>query len=224
VEIPSIEYAEALKLQYSIVAARYNKIISTDVVLMVEHPPVFTVGRRGGQENLVVSEAVLKKLGIPVVQTERGGNITYHGPGQLVVYPIIDLREAKLKVADYVTRLEEVMIRTAAEWGIRAERNSLSRGIWVGRNKLGSIGIAIRHGISFHGFALNVNTSLIPFEWVHPCGLQDIAMTSMKCELSRQASMHQVRASVKRHMQEVFNVESRMESLSAVRGLMKIPA
>jgi len=223
-EIPTIEYAEALRLQYSIVAARYNKVISADAVLMLEHPPVFTVGRRGGRENVVVSEAFLEKSGIPVVQAERGGSITYHGPGQLVVYPVIDLREAKLKVTDYVTRLEEVMIRTAADWGIRAERNSLSRGVWMGMRKLGSIGIAIRHGTSFHGFALNINTPLTPFEWVHPCGLQGIRMTSMKRELSREVAVHQVRASVKHHIQEIFEVEVVMKSLSAIRDLMKIPA
>ena len=224
VDIPHIEYTEALNLQRATVAARNSSVIDTDVLLMLEHPPVFTVGRRGGQENLVVSGPFLEKSGISVVQTERGGNITYHGPGQLVVYPIIDLREAKLKVVDYVTRLEEVMIRTAADWGIRAERNALNRGVWVGRNKLGSIGIAIRHGVSFHGFSLNVNLSLEPFAWVNPCGLEGIGMTSMEQKLSNKVSMQQARVSLKRHLRAVFGVELIFMSLANLQDHFKIPA
>lgn len=202
-----IEYKEAWDLQVRLVSARKDRDIDKDIVLLLEHPPVFTLGRRGGRENLSVSEDFLKREGISVFQVERGGNITFHGPGQLIVYPIIDLNEARLGVTDYVERLEEVMILVAADWGIRSQRNPLNRGVWVANKKLGSIGIAIRKGISFHGAALNVNLSLRPFSWINPCGLQGIGMTSLEQELGQRLSMDQVRLGVKRHMERVFGVE-----------------
>ena len=213
IELPAIEYREAWDLQCSLVVARKDRIIDTDIVLFLEHLPVFTIGRRGGLNNLTVSEVFLVKSGIPVIHVERGGNITFHGPGQLVVYPIINMRTARIGVADYVDSLEEVMIRTAADQGIMAERNPINRGVWVGNNKLGSIGIAIRHGICFHGIAFNVNLSLKPFGWIKPCGLQDVGMTSIERELSRKVSMSQVREAIKCHMEAVFGVELIMTSL-----------
>jgi len=185
------------------------------------HPPVFTLGRRGGLNNLTVSEAFLEKEGISVVQVERGGDITFHGPGQLVVYPIIDLRAARLGVVDYVTALEEVMIRTAVDWGIRAERNPKNRGVWVGDWKLGSIGVAIRRGVSFHGLAFNVNTSLMPFSWIHPCGLENTEMTSLMHELSREVSMNQVRNAARHHFEAVFGVELVAKNLSELLDLVE---
>jgi len=118
-----------------------------------------------------------------------------------------------MSVTDYVENLEEVMIRAAADWGIRAERNPLSRGVWVDNNKLGSIGIAIRRGICFHGMAFNVNLSLEPFGWINPCGLDDIRVTSMERELSRKIPMYQVRKAAKHHIEEVFDVELIMTDL-----------
>ena len=152
-----IPYAEAWDLQARLVEARVSGSLPNDVVLVLEHPAVFTLGKRGGRENLLVPEETLARQGIPIVQVERGGNITYHAPGQLVLYPIIHLERAGIKVVDMVDRLEEVMIRTCAEWGIQAGRNPLNRGVWVGMKKIGAIGIAVRRGVSFHGMALNVN-------------------------------------------------------------------
>jgi len=221
IELPAMEYREAWNLQSLLVAARREKVIDTDVILLLEHLPVLTLGRRGGLNNLTVSADFLEKAGIPVIQVERGGNITFHGPGQLVIYPIIDLRVARLAVGDYVENLEEVMIRAAFDWGINAERNPINRGIWVGNNKLGSVGIAIRRGICFHGMAFNVNLSLKPFGWINPCGLQDIGTTSMEQELSRKVSMNQVRESAKRHLEAVFGVELVMTDLSELQDLLK---
>ncbi len=221
IELPATEYREAWNLQSHLVAARKERIIDTNVVLLLEHPPVFTLGHRGGSENLTVSEDFLQKAGIPVIQVERGGSITFHGPGQLVVYPIINLQSAGLRVVDYVENLEEVMIRTALDWGIRAERNPINRGVWVGKNKLGSIGIAIRRGICFHGMAFNVNISLKPFGWINPCGLQNVGMTSMEQELSRKVSMNRVREAVKYHLKAVFGVELVMKSPSELRYILR---
>jgi lipoate-protein ligase B len=199
-----MEYQEAWRLQSYLVAARRHGGLDTNVVLLLEHLPVFTLGRRGGLNNMTVTEDFLGEKGISVIQVERGGNITFHGPGQLVMYPIIDLQGARLSVVDYVGKLEEVMMRTAQDWGIEAERGALNRGAWVGNRKLGSVGIAIRRGICFHGAALNVNVSLKPFGWIRPCGLQDVRMTSMEQELSQRVSMNHVRETAKHYLGVVF--------------------
>ena len=217
VELPATGYREAWNLQGQLVTARKDKIIDTNVVLLLEHPPVFTLGRRGGLNNLTVSADFLEKAGIPVIQVERGGDITFHGPGQLVMYPVIDLNLARLRVIDYVENLEEVMIRAALDWGIKAERNPINRGVWVGNKKLGSIGVAIRRGICFHGMAFNVNLSLKPFGWINPCGLQDTGTTSMERELSCKVSMNQVRETVKRHLEAVFGIELVITNLKKLK-------
>ena len=136
-----------------------------------------------------------------------GGDITYHGPGQIVGYPIVNLREAGLSVVEYVESLEEVMLRTAASMGVEAERNDLNRGVWVGLNKLGSIGISVRKGNAFHGFAFNVNPSLEPFGWINPCGLTGIGVTSLGRELGRPLSMKKVRGLVRHYLSEVLGVD-----------------
>ncbi|MBW2412403.1 MAG: lipoyl(octanoyl) transferase LipB [Deltaproteobacteria bacterium] len=202
-----MDYDEAWKLQTDIVGARNRGEFNVDTILMLEHPAVFTLGRRGGAENLLVSEAFLEESGIAVTQVERGGNITYHGPGQLVVYPIIDLEAAKIAVVDFVHALEEVMLQTVEVWGIKAGRNSTNHGIWAGNQKLGSIGIALRKGISFHGLALNVNLDLAPFTWIQPCGLQGVQMTSMAKELSGEVSMSEVRKVIKEKFQSIFDIQ-----------------
>lgn len=217
-DLPVVNYAQALNLQRGFVAARKDEHIRSDIVLLLEHPSVFTLGRRGGIENLKVSRSFLETSNIPIVQVERGGSITFHGPGQLVVYPIIDLKKAGLDVLTYVERLEDVMIRVAADWQIKAEPNSLNRGIWVGQNKLGSIGISVQRGVCFHGFALNVNISLKPFDWILPCGLKDVGVTSMAREFSNQLSMNQVRAAVKGHIEAVFGVNLVMASLPEIQA------
>jgi lipoate-protein ligase B len=203
-ELPMLEYSAALELQHHLVAARQAGAMENDIVLILEHPCVFTLGKRGGSENLKVSRTFLECLKIPVIQAERGGDITFHGPGQLVVYPIIDLAKAGLKIIEYVTRLEEIMLRTVSDWGISADRNSVNRGIWIADKKIGSVGISVKRGVSFHGLALNVNLSLKPFQWIHPCGLADVVTTSMAQELSKTIPMTSVREAVKHHLTSVF--------------------
>lgn len=222
-DLPVVQYDHALNLQRELAAARKDKRIRSDIVLVLEHPSVFTLGRSGGIEDLKVSKSFLETSNISIVQVERGGSITFHGPGQLVVYPIIDLNKACLDVITYVERLEDVMIRVAGDWKINAEPNSLNRGIWVGQNKLGSIGIAVQRNVCFHGFALNVNISLKPFNWIHPCGLKDVGVTTMALESSKQLSMNQVRAAVKRHIEAVFGVNLVMASLSEIQASLFNP-
>jgi lipoyl(octanoyl) transferase len=165
------------------------------------------LGRRGNKEHLGVSETFLRERTIAVVPIERGGEITYHGPGQLVLYPIINLRQALLGVSNYVYLLEELMLRLAADFGVPASRDARNHGIWVGNSKLGSIGIAIRHGITFHGLALNVDLDLEPFSWINPCGLRDVGMTSLIQEGATACTMDRVKARLQHHLTEVFGVE-----------------
>lgn len=217
------DYKEAWKLQSDIVSARVNGIIDTDIILFLEHPTVFTLGRRGGLDHLLVSEEFLKTSGIPIVHVERGGNITFHGPGQLVAYPIVNLKARSIGVVDFVDALEDVMLGTVRTWGIAAERSPANRGIWVGNNKMGSIGLAIRKGISFHGLALNVNIDLTPFSWIQPCGLQGVCMTSMKQELGGELSMDDVCATLKKQFESVLDLNLTAVSFSHLQHQLQNP-
>jgi lipoate-protein ligase B len=190
-------------------------------VLLLEHPPVFTLGRRGGRESLLVPEETLARHGIPIVQVERGGNITYHGPGQLVVYPIVHLPGMRIGVVDMVDRLEEVMIRTCRDFGVAAERNALNRGVWVGTRKIGAIGLAVRRGVSFHGLALNVDPDLVPFGFVQPCGLQGVGVTSIAAESGRPVAMDDAITAAERNMEAVFGV--RLEPIETDRLKLLAP-
>jgi len=207
VNLGLMEYDRACRLQSQLVAAKINGSFSGDIILFLEHPAVFTLGRRGGREYLQVDESFLERAGIPIVQAERGGYITYHGPGQLVVYPIIDLEARRIGVPDFVAALEEIMLQTVKSSGIKAQRNSTNAGIWVDHRKMGSIGIALRKGISFHGLALNVNLDLTPFSWVQPCGLEGVSMTSVQQELGKEISMADVIYEVKTHFKSVLEMD-----------------
>lgn len=209
-------YAQAHALQVELAARCHRGEIEQDLFLTVEHPPVFTLGRRGGREHLGVSEEFLKSRNIGLVPIERGGEITYHGPGQLVLYPILNLRRARLAVRAYVDRLEEIMRLVAADFGVQACRDGRNHGVWVGNSKLGSIGIAIRHGISFHGLALNVNTDLQPFNWINPCGLRDIGMTSLARERGAACAMATVQLRLQHHLAQVFGVELHTRAATAL--------
>jgi lipoate-protein ligase B len=210
-----IAYPEAWELQLRLVEARQANRLGRDAVLLLEHPPVFTLGRRGGRESLLVPEETLARHGIPIVQVERGGNITYHGPGQLVVYPIVHLPGMRIGVVDMVDRLEEVMIRTCRDFGVAAERNALNRGVWVGTRKIGAIGLAVRRGVSFHGLALNVDPDLVPFGFVQPCGLQGVGVTSIAAEAGRPVPMDDAITAAERNIEAVFGV--RLEPIETER-------
>lgn len=201
----TVPYETALAIQHRLVAQRVNGEIGNDVVLVLEHPPVFTLGRRGGAENLLVDQAFLVQRGIAMVAAERGGSITYHGPGQMVVYPIISLKAAGIKVVDFVAGLEAAMMATAAAFGIVAGTNPANRGVWVNGAKLGSIGITVRHGVSFHGLALNVNTDLAPFDWINPCGLKGMGMTSLARLTGRTLDMEAVADTLVAALEQTFD-------------------
>jgi lipoate-protein ligase B len=220
-ELSLTRYEDAWKLQQDIVAAKIEGRLESDVILSLEHPPVFTLGRRGGRDNLCVAENFLKQEGIEVVQVERGGDITYHGPGQMVIYVMWDIKRSRTSVTDLVSNLEDIMIRTASSFGVEAERNPLNRGVWVGNAKLGSIGIAIRKGISFHGLALNVSTNLKHFSWINPCGLQNVGMTTLEKELFRAIDLKAVRSTAAKQIEAVMGVKPKGIELNALNSLIK---
>jgi lipoate-protein ligase B len=199
-------YLEAYALQTAANTARHSGRLDRDLVIMLEHPPVFTLGRRGGRENLVVPEETLRSRGIEIVPVERGGDITYHGPGQLVVYLIVDLKQSRLTVIDFVEGLESAMVGVASRWGLAAAGNDDFRGAWIGDRKLGSVGITIRRGVTFHGLALNINTDLEPFTWINPCGIQGCTMTSLAQETGRPVDMEHARREMGEQLSNQFGL------------------
>jgi len=178
-------YAEVLELQRGLCRERMAGERHDDVLLLVEHEPVVTLGRGTRPSSLPVSPAVLTSRGIQVVEVERGGDVTYHGPGQVVGYPVLDLRDHREDLHWYLRQLEGVIIAALAELGVSAERNPGLTGVWTRGRKIASIGIHVKQWVTFHGFALNVTTDLSGFDLIVPCGIQDVVMTSVARELGR---------------------------------------
>jgi lipoyl(octanoyl) transferase len=217
-------YAEAWALQKRVVTARKAGAIE-DVLLLCEHPHVITQGRSGKRENLLASENVLKQKGVEFHATDRGGDITYHGPGQLVGYPILNLGAIRRDVVWYVRMLEEAMIRATAEFGITAGRVAGKTGIWVGKSdeeeKLAAIGVHISRWVTSHGFAYNVSTDLRFFDLIVPCGIADRKPTSLEKLLGRSVSAEEVKPRIEKHLGDVFGLEmkeaSRLELLEKLQ-------
>ncbi|HKB13844.1 MAG TPA: lipoyl(octanoyl) transferase LipB [Vicinamibacterales bacterium] len=204
-----VGYDEALEMQRSLVEERRAGRIG-DTLLLMEHPHVITVGVRGdgGRSHIVASPEVLAARGVPIYETGRGGDVTYHGPGQLVGYPIIDLNPDRRDVHQYVRDLEEVLIRTLADFGIEAGRVAGLTGTWVGQEKIAAIGVRIARWITSHGFALNVSTNLDYFGLIVPCGIADRGVTSIERVLGRTVELDEVADRVTRHLSNVFDFSS----------------
>jgi lipoyl(octanoyl) transferase len=198
-------YEEALALQRELVEERRANRIP-DLLLLLEHPPVITLGVRSevSRANVVATSERLAELGIAVHETGRGGDVTYHGPGQLVGYPILDLRPDRCDVHKYVRDLEEVMIRTCGDYGVSARRIAGLTGTWVGAEKIGAIGIRISRWITSHGFAFNVRTNLDHFKLIVPCGISDRGVTSLEKITGRSIALREVEATIVRRFAEVF--------------------
>jgi len=196
-------YGDVLAMQERLHAQRVAGSIP-DTLLLLEHRPVYTLGRSASESNLLYSEEALRRAGIERVVTSRGGDVTYHGPGQLVGYPILHLGEAGLKVLEYVTGLEEVLIRVAATFGIEAGRDARNRGVWVGDNKLAALGIRVSHQVTMHGFALNVNTRLSDYNGIVACGLRNAGVTSLNSLLCCETDMRLVKTRVCAAFRSVF--------------------
>jgi lipoyl(octanoyl) transferase len=181
-------YAEALSFQREVAAARIDRRLDRDVLVLCEHPPVITLGRSTKAGNLLASSEDLRARGVELFEVERGGDVTFHGPGQLVGYPIVDLTEHKEDLHWYLRQVEEVLIRAVAPFGIVAARNPGKTGIWTRDRKLASIGVHARQWVTWHGFALNVTTDLSYFDLMVPCGIAEVTMTSVEREILDGAS------------------------------------
>ncbi len=207
-QLGTADYADALCLQRERVAQRKAGTIP-DTLLLLEHPHVYTFGRNAKKEHLLVPKDLLTKVGAQVFETDRGGDITYHGPGQLVGYPILDLTQHRRDIAWYMRSLEEVFIGAAADFGIQAGRLNGATGVWVGDEKLVAMGVHISRWVTSHGFALNVNTDLCYFGHIVPCGLRDKGVTSLAKLLGRTCDMELATEGVIRHFGRVFELEMR---------------
>lgn len=201
-----MEYGEALALQRALAQARLENLVG-DLLLLLEHPPTITIGRNGKRQHLRVDEEVLEALGVGFYEVERGGDVTYHGPGQLVGYPILDLNFYGRDIRLYVRRLEEVLIMALQEFGIQAGRRDRFPGVWLGSKKIASLGLRVRRWVSWHGFALNVNVDLSHFDLIVPCGLPGVEVTSMAEVLGRKIPMEAVQDCVSYCFQRVFLVQ-----------------
>ena len=197
-----VDYPAAWSWQRELFLARLEGDID-DTLMLLEHPPTYTLGRRANEQDLVYDTAQRAARGISLFNVDRGGRATYHGPGQLVGYPILALGE-RYDVVSYLRLLEEALIRTATDLGVEAHRDPDHTGVWVGRNKIGAIGVKITRGITMHGFAFNVTTDLDMFQGIVPCGLQDRWVTSIASETATTPSVKEVGALAANHVADVF--------------------
>ncbi len=198
-----VRYAEALALQERQVRARQSGE-APDTLFLLEHPPVFTLGRNARRENVLFSEDALRARGFEVFEAGRGGDVTYHGPGQLVAYPILELEPERRDVHRYVRDLEEVMLRTCADYGLAADRVKGLTGAWVGDAKIGAIGVRLSRWVTSHGLAFNVSTDLAPFGLIVPCGIHGRPVTSLERRLGRAVALDDAMDRLAGHLAAVF--------------------
>ena len=216
-----VPYDEALAMQRQLVEERRAGRVP-DLLLLLQHPAVITLGVKGdgGRANVVATDTRLAELGIAVHETGRGGDVTYHGPGQIVGYPILDLKPDRCDVHRYVRDLEDVMIRVCADYGVTAGRINGLTGTWVDAEKIGAIGVRLSRWITSHGFAFNVSTNLDHFKLIVPCGISDRGVTSLERATGRRLSFSEVEDAVVRQFQEVFERITMTEAPSASAALL----
>jgi len=203
-ELGLIEYQEAYYLQRNLHRQRVQGKIS-DVLLLLEHPPTITIGKSGTLDNVLVSRERLAQEGMSLFFTDRGGDVTYHGPGQLVGYPIVDLRQRGRDLHSYVKKLEEVILRTLRDFSIDGDRDECHPGVWVNEQEIAAIGLSLRNWVSMHGFALNINIDLEHFSFINPCGFSDRRATSMSKILGNSVPMRDAAISLISNFHEVFD-------------------
>ena len=213
-----LPYGEALVLQRDIAAARIAGTIPHDVLLLVEHPPVVTVGRTLKSQHLRCTPGFLGARGVEFFEVERGGDVTFHGPGQLVGYPIVDLKRHKQDLHWYLRQVEEALIRGLDDLGIVANRHAGLTGVWTEGRKIASIGVHARDWVTWHGFALNVTTDLSFFDLIVPCGIDGVVMTSIAHELGREPDAAQVERTIAAAFAEVFRLTPVTASLDSRAG------
>ena len=205
-DLGKIDYQEAWDLQKSIFDLRTKNEIE-DILFLLEHPHTYTLGKVADKNNLVYNKQELEEKEITVFDIDRGGDITYHGPGQIVGYPIIDLKNWKQDTHLYLRNLEEVLVRTCADYGLSTGRKEKYTGVWVEERKICAIGIKVSRWITMHGFAFNVNTDLNLFNGIIPCGINDKEVTSLKKELKREFDLEEVKDNIIKHFKDIFGYD-----------------
>lgn len=215
-DLGRMNYREGWKLQQELLEhirdLKVRQERTPNYLLFVEHPHVYTLGKSGNEANMLIDSIQLRAKEAEFIKVDRGGDITYHGPGQLVAYPVIDMENFGLGVKEYVDRLEEVVIRTVGNYGIRGERMQGATGVWLDVNtprarKICAIGVKCSHFVTMHGFALNVNTDLNYFSYIHPCGFVDKGVTSMEKEIGHRVDWEEVKEVVRKQFAEVFGMK-----------------
>ena len=221
VKLGRLEYGKALGIQEKLLALRQAGKIG-DIMLLVEHPPVLTVGRRGEYSNILLPTDELKAAGVEIFDVNRGGDVTYHGPGQIVGYPIMDLNDYGRDIKDYVGKIEEIFIRLLKEdYDITARRDEKKyTGVWVGNSKITAIGIAVKRWVTMHGFAFNVNTDLNHFRWINPCGITDKGVTSLQKLLGRAEDYEKLNERVIWYFTQVFGLDEQRITLDDLDKLL----
>ena len=217
VRLGRIGYEECLELQREVARQRITGAIPQDVLLLVEHPPVVTLGRSSKQKNLISSPDFLRSRGVELFEVERGGDVTFHGPGQLVGYPIFDLKRHKQDLHWYLRSVEEAIIRIIGEYGIPGERSTGYTGVWTRGRKIASIGVHARDWVTWHGFALNATTDLSYFDLIVPCGIVGVEMTSISKETESGPAIDEISDVAAREFAAVFDlvpVETSVDKLS----------
>ncbi len=216
-----VPYEDARRLQKEIELARQAEAVP-DVLLLLEHPPVYTKGRRATADELPMGADWYRMHGIEVIGTDRGGRVTYHGPGQLVGYPIVSLRPYHDDVHEYIRRMERVIIAALGDWGVEAEVVEGLTGVWTPeRRKIASIGVHVSRGVTTHGFAINVNNDLQPFEWVVPCGIEACRMTSLTRESGAEQDLEAFATTVREWFGEIYGRAPREVSPDELRAALE---
>ncbi len=202
------DYEKALAVQLECLSKRQRGEID-DTLILVEHPPVITLGNRATLSNIIVSEDLLREQGIQLYQTNRGGDVTYHGRGQIVGYPIVDLKASQIGIRNFVKGLEEIFVDLLRDqYKIAAETHCEHRGVWVGTNKIAALGLAVKRGVTMHGFAFNVNTNLAHFNYIIPCGIADRGVTSIEALTGKTADLQEINKMIVDYFVSIFHYES----------------
>jgi len=216
INLGTMSYGPALDLQRDVARRVIDREIPTDVLLLVEHPPVVTLGRTSKGANLLASPAFLRERGVELFEVERGGDVTFHGPGQLVGYPIVDLKRHRQDLHWYLRQVEETLIRTLSVFGIPAERSTGQTGVWTNGRKIASIGVHAREWVTWHGFALNVSTDLSFFDLMVPCGIAGVTMTTIERERAAATPIDVVADSVVDAFSQVFDLAAHKADASVL--------
>jgi lipoyl(octanoyl) transferase len=215
------DYQQALNMQLKLLELRQQGRVG-DTMLLLQHPPTLTMGMRENRHNILLPEEYLRKQGVSIYKINRGGDVTYHGPGQIVGYPILDLKNHGKSVKGYVNKLEELFIKLLKdEYNLNAGREDAYRGVWVGDEKITAVGCSVKRWVTMHGFAFNVNTNMQHFQWINPCGITDKGVTSLQKILGHPQDIDKVNQQVINHFCQLFNVEPQLIDQQKLEQLLR---